>query len=188
MTGERLPPQNYRVDHPLRPKRRLWRRLLLRPERYYYPSVGFYEHMPASEARAFLDEDIWRSYFKFAFDRNPWDRQISWYFYKTKSKHFTPSFDRFMNRRARAYVWNYEIYSDGSAPAVDFLGQYERLEQDLKKVLRHVGIKEQIDILRTNITGTRPDRHDYRDFYTPRTRALVADWYAREIALLGYRF
>jgi hypothetical protein len=181
-------PQNYRIDHALKPKRPLLRRLLMRPERYYHPTVGFYEHMPASLVRAYVGEEVWRSYFKFAFDRNPWDRQISWYFYKTKSKRFAPSFDRFMNRRARAYVNNYEIYSDESGPAVDFLGQYERLEQDLRKVLRHVGIKEPIDIPRTNITGTRPDQHDYRDFYTPRTRALVADWYAREIALLGYGF
>jgi len=49
-------------------------------------------------------------------------------------------------------------------------------------------IKEPIDIPRTNITGTRPDRHDYRKFYTTHTRGLVADWYAREIALLGYKF
>lgn len=181
-------PQNYRIDHPLKPKRSLWRRLVLRPERYYHRSVGFYEHMPASEARAFLGEEIWQSYFKFAFDRNPWDRQVSWYFYKTKSKHPAPSFDRFMKRRDRAYVWNYEIYSEPSGPAIDFLGQYERLEQDLKKVLRHVGIEEEIDIPRTNVSGKRPDRQDYREFYTPHTRGLVADWYAREIALFGYRF
>jgi hypothetical protein len=182
------PPQNYRVDHPLKPKRPLWRRLLLRPERYYHPSVGYYEHMPATEVRAFLGEEIWQSYFKFAFDRNPWDRQISWYFYKTKTKRRPPSFDRFMQSRDRAYVWNYEIYSDETGPALDFIGQYERLEQDLRKVLRHVGIKDEIDVPRTNITGTRPDRHDYRKHYTPQTRALVADWYEREITLLGYRF
>ena len=181
-------PQNYRVDHPLKPKRPLWRRLLLRPERYYHPSVGYYEHMPATEARAFLGEDVWKSYFKFAFDRNPWDRQISWYFYKTKTKRLAPSFDRFMQSRDRAYVWNYEIYSDETGPALDFVGQYERLEQDLKKVLRHVGIKDQVDIPRTNVTGSRPDRHDYRKYYTAQTRALVADWYEREIALLGYKF
>jgi len=181
-------PQNYRVDHPLKPKRALWRTLLMRPERYYHPSVGFYEHMPAKQVRAFLGEEIWRSYFKFAFDRNPWDREISWYFYKTKSKRFPPSFDRFMQRRGRAYVWNYDIYTNESGVAVDFLGQYERLEQDLQTVLRHVGIKTDIHIPWTNITGTRPDHHDYRTFYTPRTRSLVADWYAREIALFGYEF
>jgi Sulfotransferase family len=182
------PPQNYRIDHPLKPKRPLWRKLLGRPERYYHPSVGYYEHMPAKEVRVFLGERVWRSYFKFAFDRNPWDRQISWYFYKTKSKRFPPSFDHFMQRRDRAYVWNYEIYTDESGVAVDFLGQYERLEQDLKKVLCHVGIKEGIHIPHTNITVTRPGRNNYRKFYTPHTSGLVADWYAREIVLFGYEF
>jgi hypothetical protein len=161
-------PQNYRIEHPLKPKRSLLRNILMRPERYYHPSVGYYEHMPADRVRMYVGDETWHSYFKFAFDRNPWDRQISWYFYKTKSKRFRPSFDRFMQSRHRAYVQNYEIYSDASGPVVDFLGQYERLEQDLKTVLRHLGIKEATEIPRTNITGTRPDRHDYRKHYTRR--------------------
>ena len=38
----------------------------------------------------------------------------------------------------------------------------------------------------TNVSSTR-DR-DYRSYYSPNTRALVAEWYAPEIKLLGYRF
>jgi hypothetical protein len=95
-------PRNWRRHGWWQSPRPLFKRRWLKvgPQDY-----GFYNHMPAAEARALLNDDnIWRSYFKFAFDRNPWDRQISWYFYKTKSKRFAPSFDRFMNRRARAYV------------------------------------------------------------------------------------
>ena len=134
------PPQNYRIEHPLKPKRPLWRKLLGRPERYYHPSVGYYEHMPAHLVRAYVGDDIWRSYFKFAFDRNPWDRQISWYFYKTKTKASRPSFERFMASRRRAYVDNHEIYMEGGALAVDFLGRYENLDADLAKALEMVGV------------------------------------------------
>jgi hypothetical protein len=181
-------PQNYRLQHPLVPKPPLWRRVTGRPERYYHPTVGFFEHMPAWRARVYLGEQIWRSYFKFAFERNPWDRQISWYFYKTKTKLLKPNFDRFMNSRKHAYVWNFEIYGDKSEIAVDYVGRYERLEEDLSSVLKHIGVNETIDVPHTNRTRTRDHATSYQTFYTPRTQELVAEWYAREINALGYTF
>jgi len=183
-----LGPQNYRIEHPLKPERPLLRKILVRPERYYHPSVGFYEHMPAERAREFVGEDVWRSYFKFAFDRNPWDRQISWYFYKTKSKLWQQSFDRFMNSRKRAYVWNFDIYGDGNGLAVDYVGRYEHLDDDLGTILKQVGITERIEIPLSNPTPTRDHSVGYHAYYNARTRDLVAEWYSREIKILGYAF
>ena len=181
-------PQNYRIEHPLKPKRPLWRKLLGRPERYYHHSMGFYEHMPASLVRAYVGEEIWRSYFKFAFDRNPWDRQVSWYFYKTKSKGRRPSFERFMRSRRRAFVDNHDIYMQGGAVAVDFVGRYEELDADLNKALKMIGIGRQVAVPHSNVTPNKAERQDYRSYYTPQTEALVREWYALEIALLGYGF
>ncbi len=180
-------PQNYRIEHELKPKRKLWRKLLLRPERYYHPTVGYYEHMPAARVRAYVGEDIWRSYYKFAFDRNPWDRQVSWYFYKTKSKRTRPSFERFMRSRARAYVDNYELYTLDGALAVDRLCRYETLEDDLNAVLQELGVGRKLEVPRSNVTRDR-DPGDYRCLYSDETREIVAEWYAPEIKLLGYRF
>jgi len=181
-------PQNYRIEHPLKPQRSIWRKLLMRPERYYHSSVGFYEHMPASLVRAYVSEEVWRSYFKFAFDRNPWDRQVSWYLYKTKSKRVRPSFERFMSSRARAYVSNYAIYTLDGSLAVDFVGRYESLEEDLNKALELAGAGQRLKIPRTNITPNKDESRNYRSYYSAETQAVVAEWYSAEIALWGYEF
>jgi Sulfotransferase family len=183
-----LGPQNYRIEHPLKPKRPLLRRILMRPERYYHTSVGFYEHIPAWRVRAYVGEEVWQSYFKFSFDRNPWDRQVSWYLYKTRWRPTRPSFERFMASRQRAYVDNYEIYTIKDALAVDFLGRYERLEEDLNKALALAGVGRRLKIPRTNVTPNKDESRDYRSYYSAETRALVAEWYQPEIALLGYGF
>jgi hypothetical protein len=41
---------------------------------------------------------------------------------------------------------------------------------------------------KSNVTPNKETRQDYRSYYTPKTEALVRDWYAPEIALLGYGF
>lgn len=183
-----LGPQNYRIEHPLKPKRPLWRKLLGRPERYYHHSVGFYEHMPASRVRDYVGEEVWRSYFKFAFDRNPWDRQVSWYLYKTKSKSIRPSFERFMQDRRRAFVTNYAIYTIDSGLAVDFVGRYENLQDELAKALDLAGVGRHLEVPRTNVTPDKDQARDYRSYYSDATRERVAEWYAPEIALLHYGF
>ncbi len=183
-----LGPQNYRIDHPLKPRRKLWRKLLMRPERYYHPSVGYYEHIPAWRVRAYVGEEIWRDYFKFAFVRNPWDRQISQYLYKTKTLAKQPSLDRFMARKKRAYVTSYEIYTIEDEVAVDYVGRYESLDADFKTALGHAGVKRELEIPRTNITRSRKRDLAYQSHFTRNTRDLVADWYADEIAMFGYVF
>jgi hypothetical protein len=181
-------PQNYRIDHSLKPKRPLWRQLLMRPERYYHSSVGYYEHMPAWRVRAYVGEEIWRNYFKFAFVRNPWDRQISQYLYKTKNRAPRPSLDRFMARKKRAYVTSYQIYTIEGEVAVDYLGRYESLDADLHAALARTGVKQRPEIPRSNVTRSRESDLPYQSYYTSRTRDLVADWYAPEVELFGYRF
>jgi hypothetical protein len=180
------PPQNYRIEHPLKPARSLWRKLLMRPERYYHQTVGYYEHMPAWRVRAYVGEEIWQSYFKLAFDRNPWDRQVSWYFYKTKSKQERPSFETFMAKRKDAFVDNYQLYTIDGQVALDFVGRYERLEDDLRSALAQAGVIDGVELPRVNVSGGR--ERDYRRYFTPALRDLVAEWYAPEIKLLGYAF
>lgn len=178
-------PQNYRLDHPLVPKRPLWRRLLRRPERYYHTSVGYYEHMPAWRVKAYVGDDIWNGYFKFAFERNPWDRQVSYYFYKTRKRNPRPSFEAFMRNRRKAFVDNFDIYSIDGDIAVDFLGRYESLDADFQEALNHIGVETPVTLPKANVSS---GRSAYHELYDGALRAQVEAWYAPEIKALGYRF
>ena len=123
--GKRAGPQGPRspaLSHPasLKPKRPLWRKLLM-PSATITRRSAITSICRRASCAPYVGEEVWRNYFKFAFDRNPWDRQVSWYLYKTKSKRARPSFERFMASRRRAFVNNYSIYTQEGALAVDRL-------------------------------------------------------------------
>jgi hypothetical protein len=181
------PARNWRLEHPLVPRRSLIRRLLGRPERYYHPTVGYYEHMPAWRVKAYAGDEIWNSYFKFTFERNPWDRQISWWLHRTRAKKVRPEFEAFMTANKRkAYVNNWDLYTLDGKVAMDFVGRYENLSDDFDAVLKRLGLEGALTLPVSNTT----DRggKNYQSYYNERTRAMVADWYAPEIEYFGYTF
>lgn len=177
--------QNYKLDHPLVPKQKLWRRVLGRPIRYYHPEIGYYEHMPAWRVKAYLGAEIWNSYFKFSFERNPWDRQVSFYSFKTRNRDPRPSFQDFNNVKRRAYVENWNLYTIDGLPAMDFIGRYENLEEDFDTVVRRLGLDGQLKLPSVNVSER--DR-EYRSYYTNALRAQVAEWYQPEIQHFRYSF
>jgi hypothetical protein len=178
-----LGPQNWRRHSWFRSPRSLWKRRWFKVGPADY---GYYGHMTAKEIASFIGPEIWNSYFKFAFDRNPWDRQVSHYHFRYRRSARPPSFAEFLDRDRRARLYNYEIYSLDGSPAVDFLGRFENLTADLANVLQTLGIDQEIELPRAK-SSFRPAR-PYRDYYDDRTSALVADWYQSEIKLLGYCF
>lgn len=177
--------QHYRSDHPSVPAIPLHRRLLGREEKYHHPSVGFYEHMPAWRVKAYLDEETWSSYYKFSFERNPWDRQVSFYQFRIVDKHKKLTFEQFLKKKRKAYVDNWGIYAIGEEVCTDFLGRYERLADDFQHVIDHLGLPDSLALPNLNAGSAR---EDYRTYYDDGSRQRVADWYQKEIELLDYAF
>jgi hypothetical protein len=178
-------PRNWRVHRwwqsPLSRFKRGWRKL-------GPPDYCFYNHIPAKQARALLDDEkVWRSYFKFAFERNPWDQQVSAYHFRYRRTENPPPFSDYMRNRRRVLINNYEIYSIDGDLCVDFLGRFENLAADFRKVLDEIGLSFEQELPRAK-TNFRPRGKHYRDYYDEETREIVRDWYAPTIRLLGYEF
>ena len=177
--------QNWRLHGWWGSPRPIWQR---RWWKFSGEDYGFYNHMPAAEAKALLNDDkACRSYFKFAFDRNPWDRQVSFYHHRYRREAKPPPFADFIRKDRRARLNNFEIYSIDGELAVDFVGRYETLEADLKHALEQVGLSLDRELPRAKTTFRRDER-PYRDYYDGSTRDIVGGWYRREIELLDYAF
>jgi len=148
---------------------------------------GYYNHAKATEIREHLDEKIWRTYFKFAFERNPWDRQVSLYYHRYRGEKEPPPFANFIHTDKRALMNNFDIYTIDGNVSVDFVGRFENLGEDLKRALEQVGLNLDVELPRAKTTS-RHDNAPYREYYDDDTRDIVGRWYAREIELLGYQF
>jgi hypothetical protein len=90
-----------------------------------------------------------------------------------------------MADRKRAYVENFDLYSDGNKIILDFVGRYETLAADFASVLAKLGLAGEVALPRANESRREGD---YRGYYDERTKALVAKWYEREIKRFGYEF
>jgi hypothetical protein len=152
--------------------------------------IDYHDHIRAGQVQGYVGVDVWRKYYKFAFERNVYDRQVSWFHYRTRKlrkKKRWPTFESFLGCPSEAKVDNFEIYSIDGEPAVDFLGRFERLEGDLDRVFSAVGLPGRAVLPRAK-TGVRSHASDYRAYYTEETRRLVESWYPGEIRLFGYEF
>jgi hypothetical protein len=153
---------------------------------------GLHTHATAAQVRDVLGRKIFDSYYKFAVERNPWDRQVSLYTHREwKKGKPADHFDRDMRSRiyrSTEYVRlnNWSIYAIDNEIVADRVIRYERLPQEIGQLITRLGIPIRPDLPR--LRSYAPDRPHYSTYYSDLSRDLVARWYGREIDALGYAF
>jgi hypothetical protein len=121
--------------------------------------------------------------------RNPWDQEVSLYYWRTRNQHEPASFERFVQTaRRQGERKNFDIYSIEGRPVADIVLKYERLADDFSDFLASLGIGSAPQLPRAK-AGYRPaEQRDYRRVYDQATREIVARRHAREIEAFGYEF
>jgi hypothetical protein len=147
-------------------------------------------------------------YFKFTFVRNPWDRIVSAYFYLLSGGNQSPadiefsqllrneynSFDKFvmnylndenMKRVATLRTQSSFLCNDNNEIMVDFVGKYEQIDSDFKKILDKIGI-ENIDRLQ-QINTKAVERKHYSGYYSDvNVRNKIGSLYSLDIDNFDY--
>lgn len=160
-----------------------------------YPKIyssDFFWHITAEELKKKIQKDVYNSYYKFGFVRNPWDYQVSLYNYilnRPSHKDYDiikkmSDFDEYINWRVESslHLQKNFFYEEGKC-SVDFIGKFENLHEDIAKISQAIGT--QIKAVPHKNAGT--DRKlKYFEYYSEMSFNLVKDAFREDVELFGY--
>jgi hypothetical protein len=172
--------------------------------RTFFPDLHV-SHTPIRIYKMLYQPEVYDSYFKFAFVRNPWDRLVSAFHYlkrggRTKRDRLWAAanlapYENFAGF-ARGWVNQDNVYSyvhfipqheflcDRHLQIeFDYIGRFESIEDDFKYIGQRLRIGTNLP--HYNRGAPRPD---YRTFYDRETKAIVGRVYRDDIELLSYTF
>ncbi|HET6806885.1 MAG TPA: sulfotransferase family 2 domain-containing protein [Frateuria sp.] len=150
--------------------------------------LRFYNHMTGREVLEYVGRDVWDSYFKFCFERNPYDRLVSHYYWCNRSEPRPPMSRFIRSPRAMALKQRgYEVYTLGGKVAVDRICRFEAIADELEEVRRIIGLPEPLVLPRAK-GQHRADKRGYREVLGEEERNWVAQTFGEEMRLLGYHY
>ncbi len=164
-------------------------------------------HRSAKSTKQLVGEELWNSYLKICPVRNPWDKMVSWYFWRKRKRSFFVRLKRILmgrdpqNEAYRMSFKDYLLWLDSRGEAnidhgIVFIGnqwedyffiRYEHMMEDLKSLCEKLTIPFDEHKLPKQKTGFR-ESSEYRKYYDEDSRKIVDRAYAREIAKFGYKF
>ena len=143
----------------------------------------FFNHASAHFIRENIGVEIWNSYFKFCFERNPFDKAISRYYWSTREPR--PDIYDYLQSAPKYLLSNWDIYTVNDQVVVDFIGRYENLTYDLAIVADKIKLPSELDLPKAK-AGYRKNREHYRDILDKQSRALIEFVCEKEIAAFDY--
>jgi len=163
-------------------------------KRFPFPELAQlrHGHLGLAQVRPFLGEDVFDSYFKFAFVRNPFDRFVSYCSFVTRQK---GQFDRNPRAVMEHFVakppWDHILFQpqhqflidEQGKLLTDYVGRVEQMQESYDAIAQRTGIPTAV-LERVNSSR----RADYRDYYDDELIEGVARLYARDLELFGYQF
>ena len=159
-----------------------WSRLIRKGR---VPHCG--EHWKAWRVRWWVGRKIWNNYYKFCFERNPWDKAVSLYYWRTRDMKDRMDFSKFL-RSGRAHrLSNFKLYSLFGKVLVDQIYKYENLDAALHEIAERVGLPEVPQLPNAKGSYRKNDQH-YSKMYNKEDRQYIANKCAREIEILNYNF
>ena len=161
--------------------------------------------------RAILDYSLifgkneFKSYYKFTFVRNPWDRLLSAYLFlkegglhkndanwSEKELSGLSNFDEFVKNwvnkinieKGIHFKPQYKFITINGKIAVDDVYKVENINLDFEKICGKLNVQNRLQFLNKTKSKTK----NYRNYYNDETKKIVEKVYKKDIKLFNYQF
>lgn len=147
----------------------------------------FYNHIPCREVTELVSKEVWDSYFKFTFERNPFDKVVSFFYWRKANKKYKQVSD-FILDGGLDDMQSFDLYSIGKIPVVDKIYLYEELSFFEKDLTERLNLAEPFKLVDYKAKSYSRHVKDYRHVLDDKAVNLIKIAFAREIELFGYEF
>lgn len=161
---------------------------------------SFRKHLTAKDIIKYIGQKKWDKIYKFTVIRNPWDRVVSQYKFRTKTnkskmqesplqfnewvkKVFEENDPFYFGKRPQMYIPQVDWLKDkDNEIKIDKIIRFENLNEEFIEVADYLGIDNNLH----HLNSTR--KTNYHDFYDPETKAIVDKWFWEDIQIFNYEY
>jgi len=161
---------------------------------------AFRKHLTAKDVIKYIGQKKWDNTYKFTVIRNPWDRVVSQYKFRTKTnkskmqenplsfnewvkKVFEENDPFYFGKRPQMYIPQVDWLKDNNGEIhIDKIIRFESLNKEFKEVADYLGIDNNLP----HLNSTK--KANYHDFYDQETKAIIDKWFREDIETFNYTF
>ena len=161
------------------------------PQNHNNENLRFRNHISAKAVKDNVGDEVWNNYFKFCFERNPWDRVLSLYWWRNANKPESrrPTISAFISSEAPVVLKKrgQGLYTIDDKIVVDRVCKYENLVEELETIRNQIGLPEPLELPKSK-SGFKKDKRSYRELLTDEDQDRIAKLFKEEIELMGYQW
>ena len=156
------------------------------------PYATFSRHTRAKQVKQRLTAQEYDKFYTFAFVRNPWDWEVSFYHYVLSRKEHAQheqikamgNFEKYIEWKVnRDFDLQKDFVTDDSGKIiVDFIGRYENLSEDFQTICDKLNLDASLP------HANKSQRKTYQQYYNSHTKKLLEKCYREDIDFFNYTF